>query len=145
MIGSFRGEYNFLSNMHDCQINHLGHMFNSVEHAYMFSKNPLDKDWLNKCLTLSASEIKKQSKSIKLRDDWNDVRLPIMFGLLKQKFSKEPFRSRLINTGNENIVEGNSWGDIFWGVDIKKTPNIGENWMGRLLMDIRNKIRNNKI
>lgn len=53
--------------------------------------------------------------------------------LLKQKFAKEPFRTWLLNTGNEQLVEGNTWGDTFWGVCNGK----GKNYLGALLMEIR--------
>ena len=35
-----------------------------------------------------------------------------------------------------NIVEGNTWGDVFWGV----CNGIGENHLGNILMDVRDEI-----
>ena len=145
MINSFRGYHAWLSNMYECNIEFMGHKFKSVENAYMFAKNPHDEEWLNKCLTMSAGDIKKASKLIKLRDNWEDIKLPLMYGLLKKKFTQEQFKKKLLETRNENIVEGNRWGDTFWGVDVKTSPNVGENWLGRLIMDIRLKIKNGKI
>ncbi len=131
--------------MYDCDIEFMGHKFKSVENAYMFAKNPKDIEWLKKCLSMSPGDIKKASKSISLRDDWEVVKLSIMYNLLKQKFTQEPFRTSLLGTKNENIVEGNRWNDTFWGVDIKSNPNVGENWLGRLIMDIRTKLKNGKL
>lgn len=145
MINSFRGYHAWLSNMYECKVEFMGHKFKSVENAYMYAKNPNDLEWLNKCLTMSPGDVKKASKMIKLRDDWENVKLAIMYNLLKQKFAQEPFRTNLIETRNENIVEGNRWNDTFWGVDIKSSPNIGENWLGRLIMDVRTKIKNGKL
>lgn len=131
--------------MYDCDIEFMGHKFKSVENAYMFAKKPNDIEWLNKCLSMSPGDVKKESKRITLREDWEVVKLAIMYNLLKQKFTQEPFRTNLLGTRNENIVEGNRWNDTFWGVDIKATPNVGENWLGRLIMDIRTKLKNGKL
>ncbi len=38
------------------------------------------------------------------------------------------------------IVEGNHWGDTYWGYD--PTKKEGLNYMGRILMAIRDKIKN---
>jgi ribA/ribD-fused uncharacterized protein len=145
VINNFRGYHAWLSNMYNCDIEFMNHKFKSVENAYMFAKNPNNEEWLNKCLSMSPGDVKKASKLISIREDWDSVKLSIMYELLKQKFTQEPFRTNLIETRNENIVEGNRWNDTFWGVDIKNTPNVGENWLGRLIMDIRTKIKNGKL
>jgi ribA/ribD-fused uncharacterized protein len=145
MINSFRGYHAWLSNMYDCEIEFMGHKFKSVENAYMFAKRPNDSEWLSKCLSLSPGDVKKASRMITVREDWESVKLSVMYELLKKKFTQEPFKTDLLNTRGENIVEGNRWNDTFWGVDIKVTPNVGENWLGRLIMDIRTKIKNGKL
>lgn len=109
------------------------------------AKNADDSSWLQECLTLPPNECKKRSREINLRPDWNDVKLNVMYEVLVIKFTQEPFKSLLLATENENIVEGNFHNDKFWGVDIKLTPNEGENWLGRLIMDIRTKIKKGKL
>lgn len=42
----------------------------------------------------------------------------------------------LINTGDAELIEGNSWGDTFWG----ECNGIGENNLGKILMKIRKEI-----
>ncbi len=145
MINKFRGEYNWLSNMYKCEILFEHHPFKSVENAYMAAKNPQDREWFQFCLDNPPNIVKKESKNIKLRDDWEDVKLGIMYECLKQKFIQEPLRSKLLATGNENIVEGNYWNDTFWGVDLKQDPNVGENHLGRLIMYIRIQLKNGKL
>lgn len=114
--------------------------FLSVEHAYLYYKYDA-VDFRNKCLSnIEASEIKKLSHNLKPTKNWNNVKLDIMYKLLKIKFSKEPFKSLLLNTENQNIVEGNNWDDTFWGVDVNSTPNYGENHLGRLIMKIRDEL-----
>ena len=41
--------------------------------------------------------------------------------------------SRLINTGDAILIEGNTWGDTYWGV----CDGVGENRLGKLLMEVR--------
>jgi predicted NAD-dependent protein-ADP-ribosyltransferase YbiA (DUF1768 family) len=65
-----------------------------------------------------------------------------MYDLLKLKFVEEPFRTKLLNTGDVEIIEGNYWGDVFWGVDMNKDE--GQNILGRLIMKIRKEIRDGK-
>jgi predicted NAD-dependent protein-ADP-ribosyltransferase YbiA (DUF1768 family) len=57
--------------------------------------------------------------------------------LLQQKFAIPEIRERLLSTGDEDIIEVNTWGDVFWGV----CGNRGENYLGKLLMRIRSNIR----
>jgi predicted NAD-dependent protein-ADP-ribosyltransferase YbiA (DUF1768 family) len=53
--------------------------------------------------------------------------------VLVRKFSHPELRAALLSTGDALLVEGNHWGDIFWGV----CRGEGENWLGRLLMALR--------
>ena len=39
----------------------------------------------------------------------------------------------LLATGDAKIVEGNTWGDVFWGV----CNGVGENHLGEILMKVR--------
>lgn len=41
-------------------------------------------------------------------------------------------------TGSAVLIEGNCWGDRFWGM----VNDIGENHLGQILMDIREKLKN---
>ncbi len=88
---------------------------------------------------------KKESKNIEIRKDWEDIKLEVMYKLLVKKFTQEPFKSKLLATGNENIQEGNFWNDTFWGVDLKQNPNVGENNLGRLIMYIRILLKQGKL
>lgn len=69
-----------------------------------------------------------------MRSDWEDIKLQIMEDLLVQKFAYPELKEKLLQTGDQLLVEGNYWGDTFWGVDNKKG---GLNHLGKLLMKIR--------
>jgi predicted NAD-dependent protein-ADP-ribosyltransferase YbiA (DUF1768 family) len=69
-----------------------------------------------------------------MRPDWESVKLQVMEDLLVQKFADEHLEKQLQETGDADLIEGNYWGDDFWGVDKKKG---GKNHLGKLLMKIR--------
>jgi len=139
MIVTFTTEDNrWLSNMSLVDIELRGVVYASVEHAYQSEKSK-DQAWKYFCFDSSNSPavVKKKSKEIILREDWDEVKLKVMEYCLRKKFEQKPFLTKLLLTGSENIQEGNYWGDIFWGVDLKAIPNYGENHLGRLIMKIR--------
>jgi len=135
MITQFKDNYKWLSNFEPVQIEFEGRSYASVEHAYQAAKT-LDEDWRTFCASdVTAGKVKRKAKVIIYRPDWEKIKVEIMKGLLTKKFSQEPFRSKLLSTGNLSIVEKNSWSDMFWGADIR--TGIGENYLGKLIMGIR--------
>ena len=134
-ITSFSGDYRFLSNFYPCTVVLDGIEFPSVEHAYQAAKT------LDYCARLrltytwvSPGEAKRMGQTFTLRPDWEQVKIDVMRGLLEQKFcSDQSLFAQLLNTENFYLVEGNTWGDTFWGVCNGK----GKNHLGLLLMDIR--------
>lgn len=132
-ISSFSGEYRFLSNFWPCEIIFEGEYYTSVEHAYVAAKvtDPMIRQLVRKCLT--AGEAKRLGRKLPLRCDWANVRLSMMENFLRQKFSEAKLAQLLLSTGDEQLVEGNHWKDTFWGV----CEGVGENHLGRLLMQIR--------
>lgn len=143
MIYSFTGKFKFLSNFSSVSITLDGIEYPSSEHAYQSAKSD-DPKWKKICedpLNTSA-KIKQLSRSeINVTDDFNKNKLAIMERCLRAKFSHPTYKEMLIETGDQNIVEGNNWGDTFWGVDIRTQPNYGKNYLGRLLMKIRQELQ----
>jgi ribA/ribD-fused uncharacterized protein len=136
MIKEFQKDFRWLSNFAPVDIRIGKRTFSSVEHAYMSMKSN-DSAWKDFCVTEhNAGAVKRQSRKIQLIADWNDSwRLRIMEDLLRMKFQQEPYCSKLLATGNQNIQEGNRWNDKFFGVCLK--TGIGENHLGRIIMKIR--------
>ncbi len=142
MITNFNtAEHGFLSNFWYVDILYKGVVYPTVEHAYMSAKSD-DPKWKEFCANrnITPSNVKKESKNIQLVAGWDKLKLEVMEDCLRYKYKEEPLRSKLINLGNQNIQEGNTWGDRFWGVDLKVNPNIGENHLGRLIMKIREQL-----
>lgn len=138
-IDRFNGKYRFLSNFYPCAVKLDGVLYPSVEHAYQAAKcaSLEDRQKILSCKT--PGEAKRLVRTLKSNGDIAIVKLVVMNSLLKQKFNKEPFRTWLLATGNEELIEGNTWGDVFWGVCDGK----GENNLGRLLMRIREELSSN--
>ena len=133
-ITCFRGRYTKLGNYSPCCIFYEGHAYNSVEHAYQAQKSidPAIQKMIRDAA--SAAQSKKIARAVQIRSDWDEVKVPIMLTLLREKFSQEPERSVLLATGEEELVEGNWWHDTFWG----QCPiGTGENHLGKLLMQVR--------
>lgn len=134
-IREFKGAYRWLSNFTGCDIVLDGVTYRSVEHAYMSAKSD-DPNWKKFCAeTPSPAVVKKASRTIPLVENWNDKKLDVMKECLEQKFSKEPFKTLLKDTGNVELIEGNWWGDTFWGVNLN--TGEGQNILGRMIMSIR--------
>ena len=133
MIDSFSGEYRFLSNFFVFPISWQGFRWPSIEHAYQAAKT-YDNDTHIQILNAgSPGKAKRIGRTVKLRSDWEDVKLGIMLELVVLKFVGTELQSRLVNTRPHELVEGNTWNDTYWGV----CRGIGENHLGKILMDVR--------
>lgn len=140
MIDKFEGKYGFLSNFHYSSIKLDGITYPTAEHAYQASKtlNQGERFIIRERSTPGLA--KRYGQIIDLREDWEQVKLGIMEHILEVKFSDPELKQKLIDTVNHELVEGNFWGDIYWGVCKK----VGENHLGKLLMKIRERLRSPK-
>lgn len=139
MITNFRNKYRFLSNFYPVNISYEGLDFISVEHAFQAAKTESIED--RKLIQLIAlpAGAKRFGRRVRLRPDWETVKLGIMYRLVWQKFSTSPrLKKLLLDTGTEELIEGNTWGDTFWG----ECPlGTGSNHLGRVLMKVRKSLR----
>ena len=64
---------------------------------------------------------------------------------LTEKFKDPDLKRMLIETGDEELIEGNNWHDNFFGsCYCDRCGNKGENNLGKILMKIRNNIKGDK-
>jgi len=137
VIDSFSGEYRFLSNFFPTKVNLEGIEFPTLENAYQAAKN---FDWERRKMftTLSAGQAKREGQKTMMRPDWEQVKVLIMTSLVRDKFTRNPeLGQRLLETGDAMLIEGNHWGDTFWGVCKGK----GENHLGKVLMKVREELK----
>ena len=94
IISSFREKHYFLSNSFQSEIILDGKAYLTVEHAFQAAKI-FDEDE-RKMLLQAASprNAKQMGREVTLRADWEQVKLEIMFDLLKQKFSRADLYQR---------------------------------------------------
>lgn len=115
--------------------------FKTSEAFYMAMKT---KDYnIRKEISLcgTGSEAKRVGRSLELRPDWEDIKFDVMLYALRYKFSEAnpTLRKKLLATGDSYLQEANWWGDVIGGVCMK--TGEGENNLGRLLMQVRDEIR----
>lgn len=141
-ITSFRGEYRWLSNFYPARMR-FGlewYEYPTSEHAYQASKSV---DPATKALftvpTLTPGEAKQMGKSITIHyPDWGNICLDMMYKILYAKFDQHPeLAKKLLDTYPRNLVEGNTWGDTFWGV----CNGVGTNHLGKTLMQVRDNLK----
>ncbi len=53
------------------------------------------------------------------------------------RLSDNDLAQRLLATGDAELVEGNNWGDRFWGI----CRGEGRNELGKILMKVRDELR----
>lgn len=138
-IGTFRGRYEFLSNFSGVFVEYAGIIYPTVEHAFQAAKTEdaaLRKEFQH---VGTAADAKYYGKRVRLRSDWDAVKVDIMHDLLRQKFSQEPYRTKLLATGDAYIEEGNTHGDRYWGT----VKGEGKNTLGELIMTVREELANN--
>lgn len=139
-ILEFRGENRIYSNMYRRIFYIENKLYICVENWYQANKT-LDPDIYETIRTSSTGIIaKNRGNIIELRPDWgdDDVKLPIMYKGVFNKFNQnEDLKKRLLATDNCLIVEGNYWGDTYWGVCNGK----GKNHLGEIIMQVREDLR----
>ena len=136
MITSFSGPYRFLSNFWIVNLR-IGDMhFISAEHAYQAAKSLDPQDWANISSIETPGGAKRAGRLLKIRPDWDEIKLDVMEIILREKFSNPELAHRLHETGDQELIEGNTWGDTYWGI----CRNKGENHLGKLLMKIRKEL-----
>jgi ribA/ribD-fused uncharacterized protein len=132
-ITSFKGEYRFLSNFYPCAVELDGVLYPTSENAFQAAKTLGDRTPFLDC---TPGQSKKLGREVTLRHEWDAIKLDVMHKLLLDKFTRHAdLRAKLLATGAARLIEGNSWGDVFWGVDDK--TGAGQNRLGRLLEQVR--------
>ena len=137
MIKAFSGENRWLSNFWPATVTLDGVQYPSVENAYQAAKfAPRNRGQFTTC---SAPEAKKFGKVLgKPGPTWEQDKLSVMEGLIKQKFAAgTELAAKLLATGAEELIEGNWWGDTFWGISHGK----GQNHLGKIIMAQRQRLQ----
>lgn len=140
-IDFFRGNYQFLSNFYSAPLEYDGRKYLNSEAAF-HSMKCLDSVSRDKFKNLNPSDAKRLGRSVILRTDWDSVKDSIMKEITRAKFEQNPDIAKLlIETGDCILIEGNWWGDHYWGV----CNGTGQNKLGKILMEIRTELKTKKL
>ncbi|MFC8537433.1 NADAR family protein [Streptomyces sp. NPDC057249] len=120
-----------LRNDFPAPIEFAGDSYASVQHGYwaLSAANASDRSSIR--AAASGREAQELGGRAPRRDDWSDVRLAVMAGLLRAKFTQHPGPAQvLLSTGDARISYTGFADSPFW----RDVPDDrGRNWMGRLL------------
>lgn len=137
-IDRFKGKYYFLSNFYGAPVMYGGIEYRNNEAAFQAQKDP---DKAVEFASLQPNEAKRRGRRVNLRKDWEGVKDDIMYDIVFDKFTRNPeLREALLATEDAELIEGNDWGDTYWGVCEGK----GKNRLGRILMRVRDELRDDK-
>jgi ribA/ribD-fused uncharacterized protein len=148
MIKQFSGQYSGFSNMAILATPFIYQniAYNSSENFYQAMKTK-DMEVRRYVASLPPRKSKTYMRKLKKQNPKNilscfdTIKLDVMEYILRFKFNQEPFRSLLLNTGDQEIIEGNYHNDLFWGVDLKDSEEPGANHLGRLIMKLRDELK----
>lgn len=130
---------NWFSNMAPAPIEMGFIKYASTENYYQAMKSENEEDW-KRIATLAPNISKKEGRKLTLRPDWEGIKYGIMKIALKAKFRQPIWKEKLLATGDSILIEWNNWNDKVWGVSVK--DNLGENLLGKALMEIREELKN---
>ena len=137
VIDSFSEGYDFLSNFYISPFRFGGLKYNTVEHFFQSMKAEVQVNHEEVRLAKTPGQAKKLGRQISCRKDWDEIKDHVMEVALRLKFQNKDLRNKLLSTGSTELIEGNWWGDKYWGV----CQDEGQNKLGKLLMKIRDELR----
>lgn len=134
-IESFHGRYRFLSNFWPTPVVFQHVLYPTAEHAYQAAKTLVPVERARILIAPTPGRAKRLGRAVTLQPEWADpaFRVETMYQVVKAKFADADLRGLLAATAPAVLIEGNTWGDRFWGV----CGGVGENWLGRVLMRVR--------
>lgn len=143
MILEFEGKYDFLSNFYPSPIFYDGITYPTNEHFFQAMKT-LDQEEREKIAAADTpGKAKRLGRNVQLRADWEQIKVDVMRTGLILKFTDANLAQKLIDTGDEELIEGNWWCDQFWGSCncSKHIRTPGRNVLGMLLMELRKELQ----
>lgn len=137
MINEFRLKYYFLSNFYNAPVTYKGITYLNNEAAFQAMKVLTDKERVE-FAQLQPNKAKRLGRKVKLRTGWDEIKDSFMYEICLEKFiQNSDLREELIDTGYQELIEGNTWYDYYWGV----CNGRGKNKLGQILMRVRDELR----
>lgn len=105
----------------------------TAEHAFQAAKMARAEDAKAIIAAPTPAAAKKMGRSRKtpIHPAWDQIRDQIMAEIIRAKMAQNPdAAAQLEATGDQEIQEGNTWGDRYWGI----SKGTGKNRLGQILM-----------
>lgn len=144
-VPMFSGRLGFLSNFDTTPfwMPELDAMVRSGEHAFNALKTTDESARAEVLAQPTPAKAKMVGRRVPLRPGWDaGLRVRAMQSVLLAKFDGADLWDRLQDTGEEVLVETNTWHDNFWGdcrCGRESCSLPGANMLGELLMALRAK------
>ena len=141
---STKDQYGEFSNFKAYPMELKGKTWPTVEHYFQAQKFPGTEQEEELRQTPSPMVVARKGRSHKrpLRPDWEDVKDNIMREAVLAKFEQyAELRDLLLATGDQDIVEKTTR-DYYWGCG---TDGTGKNMLGKILMEVRAKLRDSNV
>lgn len=146
----FSSEHAWISNFYPTPVKIQDVVFNSSEQAFQYIKARRNNEPELAAQILKAKlakEVKKISKGISIKPDWDMYKEEVMTRVIEAKFTQNELLARkLVETGSKRLVEATM--DKYWAAFATPTSKSiangtwkGANRLGILLMELRNKLR----
>ena len=151
VVPEFSGEYFLLSNFAEILFDWRGEVFPTAEHAFAYGKTFFARNEVQAAkyrIDIMKAAKPEEAKRLGSKaggliidvDAWDKNKVQYMREIVHAKFltgTGNP-AGQLINTGAMMLVEGNDWGDSFWG-RCKNAEGrwVGLNTLGVILMEER--------
>ena len=138
---------NWFSNMlaFEFPLDHEGIRYATPEHFYQAMKSPNQGARALIANAPNGRVAKKMGRSVDSYDNWDGLRMGVMRYVQWYRFQPgSTWYQRLMDTEGA-IVEFNNWHDNFWGDCVcgKCKLKVGQNHLGKILMEIRGYYRIN--
>ncbi|TWU49278.1 NADAR family protein [Rubripirellula reticaptiva] len=137
---SVSDEYGEFSNFAAYSIKLKGKRWPTSEHYFQGQKfqDAGHREEVRKAKTPMIAARLGRDRKKKLRRDWESIKDNVMRGAVMAKFSQhDDLRELLLATGQAKLVE-HTTNDAYWG---DGGDGSGRNMLGRILMEIRDKLR----
>lgn len=146
VIPEFTGDNFFLSNFYVSSITLDGpggflifptaeHLFQSLKHYAMTDQSQAEAYVRKVISNPEPNWSKKMGRNVDIDvAKWDGIKNDAMRRTVWEKFRQNPeLIQRLLDTGPAMLVEGNTWGDTYWG----RCKGQGYNILGSILMEVR--------
>lgn len=143
---TFELPYGVFSNFWPCPFIVEGVLYRTSEHYFQALKfKPTDKEAFDAVVACeNCMDVTKigRDRTRKLRPDWESVKIDVMYDALTAKYLTYPntLLKILLSTGKSQLVERTK-NDSFWGSGADDNSGTGGNWLGKLLVRLRDQVK----